>query len=34
MTVLVVLSLTVATGCTKNNRAEFCKNHPNNVKCR
>ena len=30
---LVVLSLMSVTGCT-NGRDRFCKNHPNNVKCR
>jgi len=32
--VLVVLSLMGASACTKNNRNEFCNNHPNNAKCR
>jgi hypothetical protein len=31
--VLVVVSFTMATGCT-NGRDRFCQNHPNNVKCR
>jgi hypothetical protein len=31
---VVVLSLMMATGCVKDNRAKFCSRHPNNAKCR